>query len=62
MTTPRPTRLISTDTHTTDLPEGVYSRALHLLATGSGSERLQAAQLLARAYAADEERRQAAEE
>ena len=45
MPTPQPTRLISRDTHTTPLPGGVVEKALSLLATGTITERLRAAQL-----------------
>lgn len=58
----RPPRIISTDTHTTVLPDVVYQEALHLLVSGSITERRRAAQLLASAYADDEERRLAGEE
>ena len=61
MPTPQPTRLISRDTHTTPLPGGVVEKALSLLATGTITERLRAAQLLATAWADDEERRLAEE-
>ena len=60
MTEPQPKRLISRDTHTTELPRTVVQAAIELLATGSIQERLQAAQLLAGAYAEDEARRLAA--
>jgi len=60
MSESRPTRLISRDTHTTELPRSVVQEAVHLLATGSIQERLRAAQLLASAYAEDEVRRLAA--
>lgn len=62
MTQPHPTRLLSTDTHTTHLPRGVLHEALALLATGTVTERMRAAQVLASAYADDEERRLAGEE
>jgi len=57
MNPPRPIRLISRDTHTTALPDPVYREALDLLAGGTIAQRQRAAQILASAYAEDEERR-----
>ena len=57
MTKPRPMRLLTRDTHTTDLPSPVVREVLQLLETGTILERMRAAQLLATAYADDEARR-----
>ncbi|HCH62855.1 MAG TPA: hypothetical protein DFR83_08630 [Deltaproteobacteria bacterium] len=50
-------RLLTGDTHTTDLPGSVVQEVIRLLATGTILERMRAAQLLATAYADDEEQR-----
>ena len=57
MTKPRPMRLLTRDTHTTELPSPVVREVLQLLETGTILERMRAAQLLATAYADDEARR-----
>ena len=49
--------LLPGPTHTTRLPAHVERAALSLLASGRISDQLRAAQLLAAAYADDEERR-----
>jgi hypothetical protein len=62
MTSLRPNPIFTSNTRTTPLPDTVLLEALHLLATGSITERMRAAQILANAYAEDEERRLASEE
>ena len=62
MKTSRSVRLLAGQMHTTDLPGSVVHEVIRLLETGTVLERMRAAQLLATAYAEDEERRLAGPE